>query len=126
MRILIVDDSPMVRRFYRASMEGDDLVFEEAANGLEALEKSLRRPFDLLLVDINMPLMDGFCFMREVRQREELCHTPAIIISTEAEQQDVEGAFQAGANFYLTKPMRPEVLRVYARLLAKEEDHVGQ
>jgi len=56
---------------------------EEAWNGIEALEKALEAPFDLYVVDINMPKLDGFCFLRELRQ-QDITQSPAIMISTEA------------------------------------------
>jgi two-component system, chemotaxis family, chemotaxis protein CheY len=117
-RVLIVDDSNTVRMYHRQLVEALGLEVEEAQNGLEGLEKALTDSFDLMLVDINMPKMDGYLFLGEVRRSPELMSVPAIMISTEGQPLDKEKAYKAGANLYLCKPVRPEVLQNYVRLLA--------
>lgn len=118
-RILIVDDAATVRMFHRAILEAEGYQVEEAINGIEALEKCLQTPFDLYLVDINMPKLDGYGFLRELRGRNIL-QAPAIMISTEAEDQDRQRAFEAGANAYLIKPSKPDKLLIQVRLLLGE------
>jgi two-component system chemotaxis response regulator CheY len=83
-RILIVDDAATVRMYHRDILESAGYAVEEAWNGIEALEKALQEPFDLYLVDVNMPKLDGYGFLRELRQ-QEIPQMPAIIVSTEAE-----------------------------------------
>ena len=117
-RILIVDDAATVRMYHRGILESAGYTVDEALNGIEALEKALETPFDLLLVDINMPRMDGYAFLRAVRADPTLCSIPAIMISTEREVSDADHAFEAGANLFLVKPVRPEVLGRCARALA--------
>lgn len=110
-RILIVDDSSLVRLYYRNALETAGFEVEQAGNGIEAMEKVLARAFDLVIVDVNMPRMDGLSFMREVRRAaSDVATIPALIISTEAGQQDIEDSRVAGANFYLVKPVSDEVL----------------
>jgi two-component system chemotaxis response regulator CheY len=92
---------------------------EEALNGIEALEKVLESNFDLILVDINMPRLDGFGFLRELR-RQEMPQAPAIMVSTEAAASDEMAAYRAGASCYLTKPVRPTQLLAYAGILLGE------
>ncbi len=116
-RVLVVDDALTVRRYHRELLTAAGFEVEEAENGVEALEKGLGAAFDLLLVDVNMPKMDGYRFLAEARRREELRATPAVMISTEAGPGDREKAFLAGANAYLVKPVRPEMLRSCAALL---------
>ena len=86
-------------------------------NGVEALEKALKQPFALYLVDVNMPKLDGYGFLRELRG-QDLAQAPAIMISTEAAHGDRQQAYAAGANDYLVKPVRPEQLRLHVKLLA--------
>src|ERR1044071_1098047 len=101
-RVLIIDDASLVRLYYRDALERAGYLVDEALNGLEALEKLLARPSELLLVDINMPKMDGLTFLRTLRRQPmPLAATPAIVVSTEAAPQDVEAARRAGGNFYL-------------------------
>ena len=78
-------------------------------NGLEALEKVLLHSFDLLIVDINMPQMDGMTFLRALREKElPLSAIPALVTSTEAGPQDISSARAAGANYYVVKPLKSE------------------
>ena len=106
MRVLIVDDSSLVRLYYRNALEKAGFEVEQAINGIEAMEKVLAQSFDLLIVDVNMPRMDGFSFLRTLRRgAAEVAALPTLIISTEAGEQDVKDARSAGANFYLVKPV---------------------
>jgi len=115
-RILVVDDAATVRLYHRSILEGAGFAVDEAINGVEALEKALATPFDLYLVDINMPKLDGYGFLRELR-RQDIPQTPAVMISTEAQQKDQASAYAAGANFYLIKPIKPQDLLAAMRLL---------
>ena len=110
-RILVVDDANLVRRFYRDALERAGFDVDEALNGVEALEKLLSESFDLVIVDINMPQMDGFTFLKTLRrQTAPISSVPALVISTEAGPQDMAAARAAGANFYLVKPVRQDTL----------------
>jgi two-component system, chemotaxis family, chemotaxis protein CheY len=110
-RILVVDDANLVRRFYREALERAGFEIDEALNGVEALEKLVSESFDLVIVDINMPQMDGFTFLKTLRkQTAPLSSVPALVISTEAGPQDIAAARSAGANFYLVKPVRQDTL----------------
>jgi two-component system, chemotaxis family, chemotaxis protein CheY len=128
--ILIVDDAATVRMYHRAILEGAGYAVAEAINGAEALEKALAahaassapsaaRPFDLYVVDVNMPQMDGYAFLRALRA-EDVAQAPAIMVSTEAAQEDRRRAFEAGANLYIVKPTRAEQLLRQVRLLLGE------
>lgn len=117
-QILIVDDAALVRTYYRTALEARGFAVEEALNGLEGLEKVLLQSFDLAIVDINMPQMDGITFVRTLRAKElPASSIPVLVTSTEAGPQDIAAARQAGANFYLTKPLKQEALADYATIL---------
>ena len=116
-RILIVDDAATVRMYHRSILESAGYTVDEAVNGIEALEKALTTAYDLFLVDVNMPKMDGYAFLRELRGNKELAQPPAVMISTEAEAVDRTKAFEAGANFYMLKPTRPDGLIGHVRVL---------
>jgi two-component system chemotaxis response regulator CheY len=109
-RVLIVDDATVVRLYYRQILTAEGYDVEEAINGVEGLEKAIQTPFDLCIVDVNMPIMDGYSFLHALRQ-ETITHSiPALMTSTEAEAADRDAARQAGANFYLVKPVPREQL----------------
>jgi two-component system chemotaxis response regulator CheY len=110
-RILVVDDANLVRRFYRDGLERAGFEVDEALNGVEALEKVLETVYDLMVIDVNMPQMDGLTFLRVLRrQTTAVSSLPALVVSTEAAAQDAAAARAAGANFYLVKPVGQEQL----------------
>lgn len=117
-RILVVDDATTVRMYYRDVLEQAGFTVEEAVNGFEGLEKAVAESFDLVLVDVNMPKMDGYTFLRQGRTMPELQAVPAVMISTESAAQDCDRAYAAGANLYLVKPVRPDVLAEVATVMA--------
>jgi two-component system chemotaxis response regulator CheY len=120
-RILIVDDAATVRMYHRKILGDAGWQTEEASNGVEALERVLAQDeglaYDLYVVDVNMPRMDGYSFVRELRQQGAAHQAPVIMVSTEAQSRDASAAFDAGANGYLIKPARPPELVLSAALL---------
>ncbi|HDZ8846992.1 MULTISPECIES: response regulator [Aeromonas] len=115
-RILVVDDAATVRMYHKQILQQAGYLVDEAVNGLEALEKALLSPYDLYLVDINMPKLDGYDFLKDLRSRD-IFQGPAIMISTEAQQHDKLRAFASGANLYMVKPIKPAELLKYCALL---------
>jgi two-component system, chemotaxis family, chemotaxis protein CheY len=109
--ILVVDDASLLRLYYRSILEPAGFEVKEAINGLEAIETVLSTQVDMLIVDVNMPHMDGFTFVNALRHKElPLASIPVLITSTEGAQADFDAARAAGANFYLVKPIAPETL----------------
>jgi two-component system chemotaxis response regulator CheY len=116
--VLVLDDAGLVRLYYRSTLQEAGFRVEEALNGIEALEKLIQTPIDLLIVDINMPRMDGLTFLRILRQKAApLGSIPALISSTESGEDDFAAARAAGANYYLVKPVDPETLLEFSRML---------
>jgi two-component system, chemotaxis family, chemotaxis protein CheY len=117
-RVLVVDDSSLVRLYYRDVLQRVGFEIEQAINGIEAMEKVLAQPFDLLIVDVNMPRMDGFSFLRTLRgHASDVATLPALMITTEAGPQDIGDARAAGANYYLVKPVSEEALQLHVAVL---------
>ena len=121
-RILVVDDAATVRLYHRKVLQEAGWAVDEALNGLEALEKALlaeqTAPYDLYVVDVNMPKMDGYAFIRALRrQAVEPAQAPVMMVSTEARSHDAGLAFAAGSNCYLVKPAGPAALVMTAALL---------
>ena len=119
-RVLVVDDATTVRRYHREILEAAGLEVEEAMNGLEALERAIAAPVPprLLVVDVNMPQLDGFSLLEALRAEPALAATPAIMVTTERAPRDAARGFAAGCNLFLAKPARPEALAGFARALA--------
>jgi two-component system chemotaxis response regulator CheY len=115
--ILIIDDSATSRLYYREILESVGFSVEEAINGLDGLEKILTEPFALILVDLNMPKMDGLTFLEQLRRDPQRRTVPALMISTQAQGSDREKAYGAGANAYVVKPIEPDGLAATACLM---------
>jgi two-component system chemotaxis response regulator CheY len=118
--VLVIEDAATIRLFYRQVLEGSGFVVEEAVNGYEGLERSLLSPHELFVVDINMPQMDGYCVARALRVQPDTRATPIIMISTESQGRDRDRALAAGANVFLTKPVKPALLVLHARMLTAQ------
>jgi two-component system, chemotaxis family, chemotaxis protein CheY len=117
-RVLVVDDAALMRLYCRQALTAAGFEVEEAMNGVEALEKALDGAFDLLILDVNMPRMDGFSFLRALRRAPGKAATmPVLMLSTQAEPKDRAAARAAGANFYLVKPAAPAELCRCAAML---------
>jgi len=118
-RILVVDDASLVRLYYRDALQRGGFEIDEALNGVEALERIVTGAYELLIVDVNMPQMDGLTFLRTLRRHadRDIASLPVIVVSTEAEPRDAQAARAAGANFYLIKPATQDILLALAVML---------
>ncbi|MDF1881117.1 response regulator [Sulfurimonas sp. MAG313] len=116
-RVMVVDDSKTVRLYHGSLLKEMGYEVVEAENGMEAMEKSQDCDVDLYLVDVNMPIMDGYTFVKEIRELQCYKTTPIIMITTQAHDEDREEAFKMGANLFETKPIKPEVLKNYLLIL---------
>jgi two-component system, chemotaxis family, chemotaxis protein CheY len=113
MRVLLVDDSATMRRIQKTQINNlgiSDVI--EAGDGNEALEKlQSSMPVDVILLDWNMPVMDGFTFLKKVREDAAYKAVKIIMCTSESEKSRVVEALKAGANNYLVKPFTPEALK---------------
>ena len=119
-RILIVEDSPTMRQllaFALKRLKHTDVV--EAQDGMDGLRKVTSDHFDLALVDINMPIMDGLKLISLIRGEETLQQMPIVVITTEGAEEDRQRALALGANEYLTKPIQANRVLQVARSLLK-------
>ena len=122
-RVLIVDDSSAMRAFVRAALEEDGTAeVVESTSGFEALRILPRENFDIVIVDVNMPDINGLELVSFLRKTPQHRTTPVIIISTEASSRDQERGIALGANAFLSKPFEPEELRA---LVARTRANAG-
>jgi two-component system chemotaxis response regulator CheY len=117
--VMVVDDSKTVRSYHGAILRDLGVTVLESENGMEALEKTLSNHIDLYLVDVNMPVMDGYSFVSELRRQPQHKGTPVIMITTQEESTDKLEAFKVGANLFETKPIKPDALKGYLQLFLK-------
>ena len=106
-RILVVDDSPTMRQLLGLALRKLGAEIVQASDGMDAMRKLLGDRFDLALVDINMPVMDGLKLIQLVRSEDALRSLPIVVITTEGSDSPREQAMTLGANAYLTKPVEP-------------------
>ena len=111
--VMVVDDSKTVRNYHGAILKSMGMEIIEAENGMEALEKSLDAKVDLYLVDVNMPIMDGYSFVKDLRKQEKNKLVPIIMVTTQAKEEDKLNAYGVGANLFETKPIKPNQLQAY-------------
>jgi len=117
--VLVVDDSPVVRSFHINILKSHGFRADGAADGVEALEMALSRPYDLILCDSNMPAMDGLTFIAHYREQHP-GDTPIIILTTQEEEIQRFKGYESGANLYLVKPVQPGSLILHMKLLLGE------
>lgn len=118
-RIMVVDDSGMTRKLISTIISRDGYSVETAENGVEALEKLFRSPFHLVVMDMNMPQMDGMELLRNLRSDGQYKSVPIIVLSSNSGPDEVQKAMKAGANLYLIKPTDSDKLLQSVRTLLK-------
>ena len=110
-KVLIIDDSDLIHRMYRLVLNRYDCTLGDAMNGQEALDMlETQSDFQLILLDINMPVMNGLQFMKRAADLGISQRIPVIVISTEGKEEDTILALQLGARGYLKKPFKPAEL----------------
>lgn len=112
-KILVVDDEQNIRNIIKEYLEFEGFEYSEAENGIEALSKISKEKFDLVLLDIMMPKVDGIKVLKEIRSEGD---TPVILLTARAEEYDKLFGFELGADDYIVKPFSPK--EVMARIKA--------
>ena len=120
---LVVEDSPMMRQLLVFALSRvKNLRVTEADDGVDGLRKLAGGRFDIILTDINMPIMDGLKLVKRVRTDPVHKDTPVIVITTEGSVEDRKRALELGANAYIVKPIvAPVVIQKVRELLKIEE-----
>ena len=113
MKVLIVDDEEMIRAVLREYIEFEDGEADEAQDGMEAVRKARENDYDIILMDVMMPKLDGFSAVKEIRKFK---NTPVIMLSARGEEYDKLFGFEIGSDDYVTKPFSPK--EVMARIHA--------
>ncbi len=118
--ILTVDDSPSLRMAIRIALTGAGYDVTEAGDGREGLQKATSGQFDMIVTDLNMPVMDGLTMIRELRKSPAQCGTPIIFLTTESDDAMKQQAKAAGATGWLVKPFVPDqLIKVSRKVLGR-------
>lgn len=125
-KLLVVDDEEKIRTVVREYTEFDGYEVEEAADGIEAVEKVRKNDYDIIVMDIMMPKLDGFSACKEIRKTKQ---TPVIMLSARGEEYDKLFGFELGVDDYVVKPFSPKELlarirAVLARTTGKKTEDV--
>ncbi|GMT97880.1 response regulator [Corallococcus caeni] len=119
--VLVVDDSKVMRDMVVACLRPyPDSRFTQASSGLEAIEQLSLKPYDLLVLDLNMPDIGGIEVVEFVRGQDHLRNLPIIIVTTRGDEASRERALQAGADRFMTKPFTPDSIQGAARALLEK------
>jgi len=117
--ILVVDDEHSNLVFYSACLEEEGYEVVTASNGSEALEVLRERAPDLIVLDVRMPVMDGYTTCKALRERDETRYTPILFLSALGEEEHVQEGIQSGADDFLAKPVHAGELKVRVRSLLR-------
>ena len=129
MKLLVVDDSSIIRKIIKATADVLEMETEEAQDGIEALEKLAvyYNDIDLVLLDWNMPEMSGYDVLVEIKNSETYKHIPVMMVTTEGQKSNIVAAVRAGADNYLTKPFTVEELESkILECIGENEDGEGE
>ena len=114
-RLLFVDDDPILREFAQVNLASAAADVDVAADGVEALEAMSRCKYDLLLVDLDMPRMDGFELLAHLRADPATAHLPIVVETGREDVEAIDRAFRAGATAFVTKPLNWRLLTYQLR-----------
>ena len=124
--ILVVDDSKVMREMIIACLRAcDGAAFAQAASGLEAIEKLSLRPFDLVVLDLNMPDIGGIEVLEFVRAQDKLSALPILVVTTRGDESSRARALDAGASRFMTKPFAPDAIVAEVRELLSASGSAG-
>jgi two-component system chemotaxis response regulator CheY len=118
-KILVIDDSASLREVVSIALQGAGYEVIQAADGKQALDRLDGGRIHLAICDVNMPVMDGISFVKEVKKRQEYRFLPIIMLTTESRESRKQEGQMAGAKAWVVKPFRPEqMLHAVAKLIS--------
>lgn len=121
-KILVVDDEFRIRQIIRKYAEFEGYEVDEATDGMQAIQVCRQKSFDLIIMDVMMPELDGFSACREIRK---FCDTPIIMLSARGEEYDKIHGFELGSDDYVVKPFSPKELMMRVGAVIKRSGKSG-
>ncbi len=115
--ILVAEDEPSVRRLISFKLEKQNFLVEEAENGEEAMEKLCSTSYDILILDLMLPRLDGMQILKKIKKEE--IDIPVLILSAKSQEKDITRGFELGADDYLTKPFKSQELIIRVKKLVQ-------
>ncbi len=123
MKVLIVDDEDMIRAVLREYVEFEGGIADEAKDGMEAVLKCRENDYDILLMDVMMPRLDGFSAVKEIKKIKDV---PVIMLSARGEEYDKLFGFELGVDDYVTKPFSPKEIMARIHAICKRRKGEGE
>jgi DNA-binding response OmpR family regulator len=117
LRILLVDDDPILREFAIVHLTSETAQVQTAVDGVEALEVLAHTPFDVVLLDLEMPNLNGFDVLKRLRERRETAELPVIVVTGREDVGAIDRAFDAGATSFVIKPLNWRLLSYQIRFV---------
>ena len=109
-RILLVEDEERIRKVINIIIRGEDILVDEAEDGAQAVDKISKNDYDLVILDLMIPEIDGFGVLERIRNEERTRELPVIIVSARTSDKDILDGLKGGANYYIPKPFEPQEL----------------
>lgn len=119
LRMLVVDDDPIMREFATVYLTSPTVVVESAENGEAGLARLAAEHFDMALVDIDMPGIDGYEVLRRIRATPKLSNLPVVIVTSNEDIEAIDRAYLLGATSFITKPVNWRVLSYHLRFILR-------
>ena len=126
MRILVVDDEEMIREVIKEYSINEGFLVEEADNGRDAVFKVKNNDYDLIIMDIMMPHMDGYTAIKEIKKIKKIKNIPVIVLSARGEEYDKLTGFDIGIDDYVTKPFSPKELIARIKAVSKRNSNIKE
>ena len=119
-RVLIVEDHPLIADLVETRLRIEGLRATKCLGGREAIERVNKEPFDLVILDIMMPDVDGYQVLEHIRSQEATRNIPVVFLTARASEEDIDKGLRMGANHYITKPFSGAELARIVKLLLQE------
>jgi DNA-binding response OmpR family regulator len=124
-RVLVIDDDRDIRFVIRMNLEAEGFEVIECADGFSAVEAAATTMPDIMVCDIMMPGLDGFGVLTYLRENPETARIPVVFLTARGSDQEIWDGWQAGADYYLTKPFDPDELIAFVRYVLGQNQSVG-
>ena len=122
MKVLVVDDEELIRNIIVEYCHNEGYLTDEACDGLEAIEKVKNNDYDIIILDLMMPKLDGYTSYRQIK---DIKNIPTIVLSARSEEADKLLGFDLGVDDYMTKPFSPKELMARIRAILKRSNGSG-
>ena len=120
-RLIVADDDPILREFAKVHLAGPAVTIDTAGDGIEAWERLIETTFDMALIDLDMPRLDGLGLIMRIRSDERMAALPVVVITGRDDLFAIDRAYEVGATSYVTKPLNWRLLSYQLRFVLRAD-----